>query len=82
MIELNPFFRYSAQECLFDSAFNDIRDKESILVSKVKLILNVDKHDSFDYQNDISLTYGMGDLKMAIEEEVRIIREMRSKNNN
>jgi hypothetical protein len=63
MLEFNPFFRYSAQECLFDSAFDDIRDRDSIMVSNVKLILNVDKQDSFDYQNDRSLSYDMQDLK-------------------
>ena len=77
MLEFNPFFRYSAQECLFDSAFDDIRDRDSIMVSNVKLILNVDKQDSFDYQNDRSLSYDMQDLKLAIEEEVNFIRESR-----
>ena len=77
MLEFNPFFRYSAQECLFDSAFDDIRDRDSIRVSNVKLILNVDKQDSFDYQNDRSLSYDMQDLKLAIEEEVKFIRESR-----
>lgn len=78
MLEFNPFFRYSAQECLFDAAFDDIRDRDSIMVSNVKLILNVDKQDSFDYQNDRSLSYDIHDLKLAIEEEVKFIREMRS----
>jgi hypothetical protein len=82
MLEFNPFFRYSAQECLFDSAFDDIRDRDSIMVSNVKLILNVDKQDSFDYQNDRSLSYDMQDLKLAIEEEVKFIRESRCQNNN
>ena len=77
MLEFNPFFRYSAQECLFDSGFDDIRDRDSIMVSNVKLILNVDKQDSFDYQNDRSLSYDMQDLKLAIEEEVKFIRESR-----
>jgi hypothetical protein len=77
MLEFNPFFRYSAQECLFDSAFDDIRDRDSIMDSNVKLILNVDKQDSFDYQNDRSLSYDMQDLKLAIEEEVKFIRESR-----
>lgn len=66
MVEFNPYFRYSAQECLFDAAFDDIRHSDSASVSNVKLILNLDRHDSFDYQNDKGLTYDMQDLVLAI----------------
>ena len=77
MIEFNPYFRYSAHECLFDSSFDDIRDKNAYIKSNAKFILNIDKEDTFDYTNNTSLSFDTELLMQAIKEEVRCIRSNR-----
>ena len=42
ILQINPYFRPSAYECLQDSVFDDVRDKNNELQSSYKMILSID----------------------------------------
>ena len=51
VLQLNPYFRWTASECLHHSYFDDIRVPSVEQSSKVKIKLAVDQDDSYDYES-------------------------------
>jgi hypothetical protein len=52
VIKFNPYFRYSAQECINLQVFDDIRDAELEKNFDLKIHLDVDSEDAFDYDTN------------------------------
>ena len=50
LLEFNPYYRWSASECLKSKYFDDIRNPELEESSSKKIMLDVDKDDAFDYE--------------------------------
>lgn len=50
MLEFNPYFRWSAAECLNSTYFDDIRNPSLEKYASKKLILEIDQDDAFNYQ--------------------------------
>ena len=48
MLEFNPYLRKSAAELLEHPFFADIRVKQNEMSSKTKLLLEIDKDESYD----------------------------------
>lgn len=76
LLQLNPYFRWTAQECLKHSYFDEIRAPLVEQSSKVKIKLAVDQDDSFDYASGES-KYSLDDIINFIFEEVAKINEKR-----
>ena len=51
MLEFNPFFRSSAEVCLKSEIFDSIRIPALELPCPVKIELDVDSRDAYDYDN-------------------------------
>jgi hypothetical protein len=49
LLEFNPYFRWSAQECLRSPYFDKIRNPALEKHSKAKILLEIDQDDAFDY---------------------------------
>lgn len=79
LIQINPFFRKSANECLRESIFDDIRDRTLERSPHVKVMLEIDQDDAFDYKNCVSLKYQLKDCIAMIDKEVQEVRAQRLK---
>lgn len=66
LLELNPFYRCSATEAISSNIFNMIRDKKKEKSSPIKLFLEIDNGEDFDYEKGVSKTYNIGDYKKII----------------
>ena len=54
LLTVNPYFRWTASECLSHPVFDDIRENDHELTAKKKLKLAVDSDDAFNYETDSS----------------------------
>ena len=54
LVTINPYFRWTASECLAHPIFDDIREKDMELPSSRKIKLTVDQDGAFDYLNGVS----------------------------
>ena len=70
LLLLNPFFRSSASEALKWKIFNGIRHKSKEQSSPVKLKLDVDRDDAFDYEKLESKKYNLKAYKAILAETV------------
>jgi len=61
MLQINPYFRPSATECLKSSVFDQIRCKDMEKSAKEKIKLDVDADEAFDYENSKSMKYSIKD---------------------
>lgn len=50
LLEFNPYFRWTAQECLKSTYFDNIRNPVLEKHAKGKIMLEVDQDAAFDYQ--------------------------------
>lgn len=49
LLTINPYFRWTASECLAHPIFDDIRVLDNEKPSKKYIKLDVDQNDAFDY---------------------------------
>ena len=49
MLELNPNKRWTAKQCLESAYFDDVRSISLEKGSKIKLLLDIDQLDAYDY---------------------------------
>ena len=57
LVQVNPYFRLSANECLKDPLFDDIRSAQLEKSCNVKLLLEVDQEGAFDYNEGKSMKF-------------------------
>lgn len=78
LLTINPYFRWSATECLAHPMFDNIRDPnmENIPTEKIKLV--IDQDDAFDYEEGRSNIFNTDSLISDIIQEVMEINEQRS----
>ena len=73
LLTFNPYFRWTASECLAHPIFDDIREKnESKAIQKIKLL--VDQDDAFDYANGISQKFQTDDHISSLIAETDLIQ--------
>jgi hypothetical protein len=70
-LEFNPYFRYSATEVIANSCFDLCRSKPKQKSIKLKLMLDIDKDEAFDYEKGISEVYKLSDFQNIIAQELR-----------
>jgi len=70
LITLNPYFRFSASECLRSKLFDSVRMLQNEKSAPSKLILDVDTEDAFDYTIGKSTKYVIEDYVKMIEKEI------------
>ena len=61
LLELNPYFRQSALECLKDPIFDNIRISACEQSATEKLKLLIDRDEAFDYDTGKSKMYSHHD---------------------
>ena len=54
LLTVNPYFRWTASECLSHPVFDDIRESDHDLTANKKLKLVVDSDDAFNYETGSS----------------------------
>ena len=85
-LQFNPFFRMSSFECLQCRVFDSVRDnkkedylrklilkQESMRVKeskKLKIELNIDRIEAFEYENTANAKYSVDDLKKMVIDEI------------
>ena len=70
LLTVNPYFRWTATECLAHPIFDDIRDPTSDYTPRDKIKLDIDQDDAFDYEKGISDKFDTYDHTTAILKEV------------
>ena len=73
LLLINPYFRWTASECLAHPMFDDIRDSDAEVTSSKKLKLDVDQCDAFNYEEGISKKYKTNDYMQILLIEAEII---------
>ena len=74
LLLINPYFRWTASECLAHPIFDDIRDySDAEVTSSKKLKLDVDQCDAFNYEEGISEKYKTNDYMQSLLSEADII---------
>lgn len=76
LIELNPYFRQSALECLKDPIFDKIRIQACEQSAAEKLKLDIDRDEAFDYDSGKSKIYTHKDYLSMIDTEVSYFNEI------
>ena len=69
LLTINPYFRWTASECLAHPVFDDIRVKKSEGTTKKKLKLAVDQDDAFDYGRGVSNKFKTEDVVSSLVTE-------------
>ena len=72
LLQLNPYFRKTASECLQNPIFDDIRNLNQEKNPKGKLKLSVDQDEAFDYETGKSTKYTKADFLNIIRNEASI----------
>lgn len=49
MLQFNPYFRHCANECLSNPYFEKIKSQKNDVHAVIKISLDVDQDDAFDY---------------------------------
>ena len=77
LIQVNPFFRPTAKECLKCPVFDQIREamKEKTQISS-KIKLDIDHDDAFDYATGASAKYQKDDYLNIVLKEVQEVHQM------
>ena len=70
LLTVNPYFRWTASECLAHPIFNDIRVKANESVTIGKISLEIDEDDAFDYEKGTSNKFTKSDLLQMLVLEV------------
>lgn len=74
LLELNPYLRWTAAECLAHPIFDDIRLGHIDPTSTNKIKLAVDQDDAFDYVNGTSHKFSRDDHISNLFVEVDLIQ--------
>ena len=69
LLQLNPYFRKTASECLQNPIFDDIRNPNQEKNPKGQLKLEVDQDEAFDYETGKSTKYTKADFLNIIRNE-------------
>ena len=77
MLQFNPYMRHSANECLQNPLFNGIKRPEEDIIAANKILLEVDKDDSYDYTNACSYNFTKLDYLNIIRKEATEINYIR-----
>lgn len=70
LLTLNPYFRWTASECLAHPMFDDVRNEDNERNYKTKIKLDVDQDDAFDYEQGKSEKFTTEDLFESLIQEV------------
>lgn len=73
LLTMNPYFRWTASECLEHPIFDEIRSEGIEPVNKNKLKIEVDQDDAFDHNKGISERFTSQDLFEMLITEVDFI---------
>lgn len=57
MLQFSPYMRHSADECLQSPLFEGIKISEQEIAAPRQILLEVDRDDSFDYNNACSAKF-------------------------
>ena len=69
MLKFNPFFRVSASELLKSKVFDEFRIKKNEKSASEKILLEIDKDESFNYESGKSDKYTFTDYKKIVKTE-------------
>lgn len=73
MLEINPYFRFSARELLKNPFFDDIRIVDNERQAPEKIKLPIDQDESFDYEKGVSHRFCKDDyIKMLFNEVMEV----------
>ena len=75
LLTLNPYFRWTASECLAHPFFDDVRLENTQLSSSKKLKLAVDQDEAFDYENEGNSMFSRTDHISNLFAEVDLIHQ-------
>ena len=62
LLTVNPYFRWTARECLAHPMFDDVRNPANEASCSHKILLSIDKDDVFDYEEGKCKKYKIPDL--------------------
>jgi hypothetical protein len=77
LLEFNPYFRWSAYECLKSSYFDKVRNSHQEKHPKGKILLEIDQEDAFDYENAKSFKFTKNDFLEILSKNAEIHRNQR-----
>ena len=69
MLKFNPFFRVSASELLKSKVFDEFRINKNEKSASEKILLEIDKDESFNYESGKSDKYTFTDYKKIVKTE-------------
>ena len=70
MLQMNPYFRCSAAELLKDKIFDQLRINKNERSAQEKILLDIDRDESFNYETGKSEKYTFKDYKEIVQNEV------------
>ena len=74
LLEFNPYFRWTGQECIKSTYFDNIRNSNLEKHPKGKIMLEVDQDSAFDYEQGQSNIFTKDDYLKIIYKNSEIIR--------
>lgn len=74
LLEFNPYFRWTAHECLKSSYFDNIRNHNTEKHPKKKIMLEVDQDEAFNYEQGNSPMYSKDDYLKVIYKNAEMVR--------
>ena len=67
LLQLNPYFRMAAIECIHNPYFDPIRKPKNEIIGENKIFLDIDRDEAFDYVNCYSALYEFEDYKNELK---------------
>jgi len=78
LLTVNPYFRWTASECLAHPIFDEVRGGDAFEIpSTFKLKLDVDQDDAFNYEECASEKYETKDYLQILMKEVDLLNLQR-----
>ena len=74
LLEFNPYFRWTGQECIKSTYFDNIRNSNLEKHPKGKIMLEVDQDSAFDYEQGRSNIFTKDDYLKIIYKNSEMIR--------
>ena len=74
LMEFNPYFRLTPKECLKSPLFDKIRVPILERDAPLKIFLDIDKDDAFDYHTQQSKEFTMPRLRQILLEEIHKVK--------
>ena len=75
LIQLNPYFRKSAGECLKNQVFDEIRQPQNECSAPSKIKILVDKDEAFNYATGKSELYTHDDFMKMLDDEIEYYKK-------